>query len=72
MLPTSGGGLLGWLAENAANPSRIETKPSLGSVAESHRAELVGVLIDEITTHAEQARDRRSVHQFSVRLLLFE
>ncbi len=70
--PTRGGGLLGWLSKDSAHPRRIESKPSLGTIAESHSAELVGVLVDEIATYAEQARDRRGVDQFSVGLLLFE
>jgi hypothetical protein len=71
-LPTGGSGLLGWLSKDSPHPRWIESKPSLGTIAESHSAELVGVLVDEIATYAEQARDRRGVDQFSAGLLFLE
>lgn len=44
---------------------RVETKPSLGAAAESHSAEFVRVLVNEIAADAELARDRRGVDQFN-------
>jgi len=52
--------------DGSSSIDRIESESSPGAAAEPHRAELVGVLIDEIATYAEAARDRRGIDQFDV------
>lgn len=56
--------------QDSADLGRVKAKPSLGTTAEPHRAEFVRVLVDEIAADAEPPRDRRSVDQFNVGLLL--
>lgn len=70
--PSSRRGPLGRFSEDSPDLGRVETKPSLGAAAQSHSAEFVRVLVDEIAADAELARDRRGVDQFNIGLLLPE
>jgi hypothetical protein len=61
-------GLLGRLPQSSTDPRRIEAEPCLGAVAEPHRAEVVGVVVDEIPADSEPSSDLGGVNQLAAGL----
>jgi hypothetical protein len=62
-------GLFGRLSQGSTDLRRVEAEASLGAVAEPHRAEIVGMVVNEIAADPEPPRDLGRVNQFDVGLI---
>jgi hypothetical protein len=50
------------------NPRGVEAKPCPWTLAQPNRAKIIGVVVYEIATHAEAARDLGGINQLGILL----